>query len=100
MIIVLRFVLFLLFIVSIYWPIVAFRQWQDRWRYIALIPLLFPAVLLIRIAVHLLSDPPVYELSAYEVLIVIVSSLITMWLITFFRRKRGHIINSKGNDEG
>jgi hypothetical protein len=90
MVIILRVLIFLLFVLAIVWPLQAYRRWPSPWRYGALLALVFPVVFVSRIAVHLLGEPRIYSLSDVELLITVFGSLgvmvLTLWL---WRRRSG-----------
>jgi hypothetical protein len=88
MVILMRVLLFLLFLLAIAWPLQAYRQWPSPWRYGALLALLFPVVFISRIIYHLLSEPAIYSLSEVELLITVFGSLAVMGLTVWLWRRR------------
>lgn len=90
MIVVMNILLFVIFILSIYWPYLGYRFWQGRWRYVALAALAFPLVFISGVLMNLLAKSPVYAIDVYELLFYSLGSLSIMGLGTFVRmRARG-----------
>jgi hypothetical protein len=88
MIIFMRLILFLLFLLAIYWPVIAYRHWSSPWRFAALGALVFPVVFVARVIIHLLTDPPVYSLSIGEFALATFASLGIMIVATIWRSRR------------
>lgn len=85
--IVARFLLFLMFLASIWLPLRACLRWRAPWRYWALLPLALPVFFVVRSVVLLVMDPQAYTLSAAELMLATFGGLgITALLYVLYAR--------------
>ncbi|GMR07582.1 MAG: hypothetical protein BMS9Abin26_0585 [Gammaproteobacteria bacterium] len=87
MIVVMNLLLFVIVILSIYWPYLGCRFWQGHWRYVALAALAFPLVFIAGVVMNLLAEPPRYNIDIYELLFYSLGSIAIMGLGTFVRMR-------------
>ncbi len=100
MIVVMNILLFVIVILSIYWPYLGCRFWQGHWRYVALAALAFPLVFIAGVVINLLAEPPRYNIDVFELLFYTLGSIGIMAVGTFVRmrvraRSRGHNTDNK-----